>query len=169
MQDRLCLQFRMKRRDMYALPQIEQALLDYLNSNAPMQKSYAAYMTNLQDELAFNHRQALKLDSLTSVYYFQAPSDAHPYPNAVSFYSDREVKLFLDEIYEQHAHLQQGDFNAQLATAPVTLENHFAAAPCPLNGRRKMLTLFLIFGWIAGCLLAELIDKRKALNAWLKA
>ena len=169
MQDRLCLQFRMKRRDMHALPQIEQAMLDYLNSNAPMQKSYAAYMINLQDELVFNHRQAFKLDSLTSVYYFHAPSDAHPYPNAVSFYSDREVKLFLDDIYEQHEHLQQGDFNAQLATAPVTLENHFAAAPCPVNGRNKMLILFLIFGWIAGCLLAELIDKRKALSAWLKA
>ena len=58
MQDRLCLQFRMKKRDMYALPQIEQALLDYLNSNAPMQKSYATYLTNLQDEVDFYKRRA---------------------------------------------------------------------------------------------------------------
>ena len=168
MQDRLCLQFRMKKRDMYALPQIEQALLDYLNSNAPMQKSYATYLTNLQDEVAFNHRQALKLDSLTSAYYFYNASESMPSTTGVNFYGDRRIRLFLDEIYEQQEHLQQGDYKAQLATAPVTLENHFTAAPNPVNGRNKMLILFLILGWIAGCMLAELIDKRQTIRAWLR-
>ena len=169
MSDRLCLQFRMKARDLSHLPEVEQALLAWFNSNEAMQQSYNAYVTNLREEVRFNHAQAQKLDSLTSAYYFYTQTEAKPAANGVNFYGDRKVRLFLDEIYEQQKHLQQGDYRLQLATAPVTLENHFTADPKPVNGRVKCLILFFLLGWIVGCLIAELIDKRKALSAWLKA
>lgn len=171
MQDRLCLQFRLKARDFHQVPQIEQALLEYLNSNEAMQQSYATYITNLREEVAFNHRQAQKLDSLTSAYYFYASSPAQPANyngNGVNFYGDRKVRLFLEEIYEQQKHLQLGDYRMQLATAPVVLENHFAVYSRPLNGRLLCVLVFLLIGWIAGCGVAELIDQRKAICAWLK-
>ena len=169
MNDRLGLQFRMKARDLCRLPEIEQALLAWFNSNEAMQQSYAAFLANLREEVRFNHAQAQKLDSLTSAYYFYPQSEAKPAANGVSFYGDRKVRLFLDEIYEQQRHLQQGDYRLQLATAPVSLENHFTADPTPVNGRMKCLILFVLIGWACGCLIAELIDKRKALSAWLKA
>ena len=71
--------------------------------------------------------------------------------------------------YKQQQHMQQGDYRLQLATAPVVLENHFTAFPRPVNGRLKYGVLFLLLGWALGCLIAEIIDKRKALSAWLKA
>ena len=89
--------------------------------------------------------------------------------NGVNFYGDRRIRLFLDEIYKQQQHLQQGDYRLQLATAPVVLENHFVADPKPVNGRRQCVALFFLLSWAAGCLLAEVIDKRKAIIAWLKA
>ena len=49
------------------------------------------------------------------------------------------------------------------------LENQFAVDPKPVNGRMKMLILFLLFGWVVGCAIAELTDKRKAIAEWLKA
>lgn len=171
MQDRLCLQFRMKVRDLGQVPQVEQALLDYLNSNEAMQQSYATYLANLREEVAFNHRQAQKLDSLTSAYYFYASSPAQPANysgNGVNFYGDRKIRLFLEEIYEQQKHLQLGDYRMQLATAPVVLENHFEVYSRPLNGRLLCVCVFLLLGWIAGCLIAEIIDKRKVIGAWLK-
>ncbi len=172
MHDRLCLQFRIKKRDFDKLPSIEQALLDYLNSDEAMQQSYAAYLPNLKNEVAFNHEQAQKLDSLTSAYYFNTPTQAQPMAysgNGVNFYGDRRVRLFLNEIYQQHARLQRDDYRLQLASAPVVLENHFSADPKPVNGRGKCVALCLLLGWAAACALAELIDKRKAILAWLKA
>jgi len=173
MNDRVNLQFRVKSCDMALVPQIEQAMLDYLNADAAMQQSYAVYLKNLRNEASFNHRQAMKLDSLTSKYYFNNPAisqaDSRTYNGGVAFYGDRRIRLFLDEIYEQHEHLQLVDYRLQLATAPVVLENHFSAYPKPVNGRTPFLILFLLLGWGLGCALAELIDKRKALNAWLKA
>lgn len=172
MQDRLCLQFRIKEREMHLLPQMETEVLDFLNEDEAMQVSYRTYLANLREEVNFNHRQAQKLDSLTSCYYFQPSSNAQPlnyHGNGVNFYGDRRIHLFLDEIYEQHAHMQRVDYRLQLATAPVVLENHFAVCPKPVNGRRLCVCLFLLLGWIGGCVIAELIDKRKALSAWLKA
>ena len=173
MNDRIGLQFCIKTRNLEYVPMIEQAMLDYLNADEAMQQSYAVYLKNLREEAAFNHRQALKLDSLTSQYYFNNPAigqaDTRAYNNGVAFYGDRRIRLFLEEIYEQHEHMQKVDYRLQLATAPVVLENHFNIDPKPLNGRPKCLVIFLLLGWIGGCVLAELIDKRKALNAWLKA
>ena len=171
MQDRVCLQFRMKARNLEHLPAVEEALMSYLNSNEAMQQAYAAYLPNLQEEVAFNHRQAAKLDSLTSAYYFGNVAAVNPVQTdgkGMHFYGDRRIHLFLNEIYKQQQHLRMGDYRMQLATAPVTLENHFVIDPNPVNGRMKNVLLFFLLGWIGGCLLAELIDQRKAICAWLK-
>lgn len=171
MQDRLCLQFRIKYRNLGLVPEIERTMLEYLNANEAMQQSYATYYANLREEAAFNHRQAIKLDSLTSSYYFYTPSAASPMNyngNGVNFYGDRRVKLFLDEIYEQQEHMQKVDYRMQLATAPVVLENHFYVDPKPVNGRIKFFFILFLMGWCGGCVLAEIIDRRKAICAWLK-
>ena len=172
MQDRLCLQFRMKVRDMGALPQVEEALLATLNADPAMQVSYQTYIANLREEVAFNHRQAVKLDSLTSAYYFNNPAismaDAKASSNGVTFYGDRRIRLFLNEIYAQQQHMQRIDYRLQLATAPVVLENHFAVDSKPVHSRRQIMICFFLLAWIGGCLIAEIIDKRKAISAWLK-
>ena len=171
MQDRLCLQFRIKYKNMALVPEIEHALLEMLNANPAMQQSYASYIMNLRDEVIFNHTQAQKLDSLTSAYYFYMASSASPMNysgNGVNFYGDRRIRLFLNEIYKQHEHMQMVDYRMQLATAPVVLENHFSVESKPVNGRKKCLVLFFLLGWVGGCVLAEIIDKRKSICAWLK-
>lgn len=170
MQDRLCLQFRVKARNLPALPEIEAGILEWLNGNPALQQSYMTYLPNLRNEVAFNHTQALKLDSLTSAYYFQTHlGERSGIGDGFMFVGDKKVHLFLDEIYKQQAHTRQGDYRLQLAYAPVVLENHFVVVGGPINGRMKCLVLFILLGWIAGCLLAEIIDKRKAIVAWLKA
>ena len=73
-----------------------------------------------------------------------------------------------EQIYQQHTHVQQHDLRLQLATAPVTLENHFSVNPKAVNDRKKCFVLFFLLGWFGACALAEIIDKRKAIIAWLK-
>ena len=171
MPDRVCLQFRVKSRNIHLIPQIENTLLEYLNSDQAMQQAYKAYLPNLQEKVAFNHRQAQKLDSLTSCYYFSNASNAQPFDgnaNGVNFYGDRRVRLFLKDIYKQQKHLQNDDYRLQYAYAPVVLENHFATDGRIVNGRLKYLIICFLFGWSCGCILAGLIDRRKQILAWLK-
>lgn len=168
MQDRLCIQFRTRAYTIGLIPEMEQALLEWLNSDEAMQQSYIGYLANLKEQVAFDHKQAQKLDSLTSAYYFNQGAVAEPTNKGVNFYGDRRIRLFLNEIYKQQEHMQLNDYRLQLATAPVTLENHFSVDPKPVHSRMHMVVLFFILGWLAGCVLAEIVDKRKAIYAWLK-
>jgi len=111
------------------------------------------------------------LDSLTSQYYFHNNFEGKKMAGVgegVAFVGDWKVRLFLDDIYEQQAHMQRGDYRMQLATAPIVLENPFTADPKPTNARPKCLVQCLLVGWVIGCLLAEIIKKRKTILAWLK-
>lgn len=168
MQDRLCLQFRVKVRDMRFVPHIEQALMDYLNSNIALQQAYPSYVKDLREEVAFHHRQTVKLDSLTSSYYFAAGQPAVSMQNGLNVTGERRIRLFLNEIYKQQEHTRQADYRIQLATAPVVLENHFAVDPKPSYSRRQCMMVFGLFAWVIGCAIAQLIEKRKAICAWLK-
>ncbi len=175
MQDRVCIQFRIKDRYLDLLPDIEKALVDYLNANEALQQSYGIYLANLREAAEFNHTQATKLDSLTSHYYFRGHLGKDSFGKMQQgtvvmsdWGGDWRVRLFLDKIYEQQLHMQLTDYRLHLATAPVVLENHFTLDPKPVNGRIKFGVLFLLLGWAAGCALAELIDRRKAIFAWLQ-
>ena len=175
MDDRLCLQFRIKASDLYLVPEIENALLAWLNRDEAMQQSYQIYLANLQEAATFNHVQAQKLDSLTSHYYFRGHLGKDSFGQMregtvvmSDWGGDWKVRLFLDDIYEQQKHMQLVDYRLQLAGAPIVLENHFAAAPVPVNELKKCLILFLILGWVLGCAIAEAVDKRKVIHAWLK-
>lgn len=172
MQDRLCLQFLIKERDKDLIPLVEQDLLQWLNSNEAMQEAYVTYLKNTLSSVQFNHSQLLKLDSLTTHYYFHAHHGDQPLTGIESglvWVGDWRIHLFLNDIYQHQKRTNWMDQRIQLATAPVVLENHFAVNPKPVNGRNKFLFLFLLLGWIGGCVLAEIIDQRKAISAWLKA
>ena len=172
MHDRVCIQFRVPAYAIPMIPEIENAVLEMLNDNEALQQSYEVYLANLKEEVAFNHRQTLKLDSLTSCYYYGAGSnkaELDTKTSSVNFNGDRKIRLFLNEIYKQQYHTQVGDYRLQLATAPVVLENHFAVDPKPVMTRTKCILLFCLLGWAFACVIAEIIDKRKALIAWMKA
>lgn len=172
MQDRICIQFRVKARNVELLPEAEQELLTFLNANEAMQSAYSVYMRNMEEKVQFNHSQLTKLDSLTTHYYFHGHPGAEPLNtvrDGLVFMGDWRVHLFLHEIYDHQDHSEKVDKRMQFATAPVVLENHFSLDPKPVNSRAKYLFIFLLLGWAGGYILAELIDKRKALNAWLKA
>ena len=171
MQDRVCIQFQTSAVFVPMIPEIEEAVLELLNGNEALQQAHLLYLENLREEVAFNHRQAVKLDSLTSAYYYNAGSPAAMVNNdgsGVNFYGDRKIRLFLNDIYRQQLHTRNGDLRLQLASAPVVLENHFAVDPAPVMTRTKCVFLFFLLSWIIGCLIAELIDRRKAIAEWLK-
>lgn len=172
MQDRICLQFRIKSRHLDLLPEVEQGILSILNANEALQRAYQVYLQGMEDQVKFNHSQLVKLDSLTTHYYFHGHPGSEPLGTVregMVFMGDWRVHLFLEEIYDHQAHTDLMDHRMQFVTAPVVLANHFTLDPKPVNERKKILFLFVLMGWIGGCVLAELLDKRKAINEWLKA
>ena len=64
----LALQFRTKHPN--NVPQLQEAIMQYLNTREGIVAPYAQFRANLEREAKFHHDQLEKLDSLTSVFYF---------------------------------------------------------------------------------------------------
>lgn len=169
MQDHICMQFRIKNRNLHLLPDIENALMDYLNGIPQMQASYQTYLQTLDRQVLFCHDQIEKLDSLTTAFYFPEYPVQQLSPSGTSLLiGDRRIRLFLPQIHDHFSFTQRTDQRKTLATAPVVLVNHFVADPHPVNSLLKCIVLFGLAGFVIGCIIALLVEQRKAIGAWLR-
>lgn len=172
-QDYVALQFRIKQKNISHLARIEEAMMTYLNDNAALQLAYHNYLPLLDREARFYHDQIEKLDSLTSVFYFQEQvksMDSEKTDNMiwVGDRGARRIYLFLPEIYSHIDRTKHLDQRKRLATAPVVLTDHFVINPAPVNSRLKCIVLFGLAGYVLGLLIALVVEQRKTICAWLK-
>lgn len=168
MDDRLYVQFLVRADEVEAVPQIEKAFLDYMKQDPAMQMSHEAFLPNIVKDTAFNHTLRGRMDEMMQGYTQYVRDFLKRDKSSFVLASDVRPRMFEKEINQLQKKIQLGDYRAKLATDPVTLENHFAVNPEPLNGRREMLPRYIILGWILGCIIAQLVDKRKTVYAWLK-
>lgn len=169
MPNRLCIQYRTTTPQNAAL--IEKALLNYLNSDEAMQAAFQTKKLILDREVEFAKNQVEKLDSLTSAFYFEQGTGMQAQGARSKegiVLGRREIKLFPGAIHGEFRHYQKLAYLQAFCTAPVVLEDHFAVHPAPVNGRIKWNVIGLVIGWLLGCLIAALVENRKAILSWLK-
>ncbi|MGM9830690.1 MAG: hypothetical protein ACI3Z5_01580 [Paludibacteraceae bacterium] len=166
MASRINLQFRTKQPDL--VPQVGTAIVNYLNSNASFQAAYAAKLATLQREARFCHDQIEKVDSLSTAFYFdQGTNNNLKYDRWELLVGTRQIELIHPQIFNLFYTTKKVDKELALATAPVVLEQGFVVKAKPINGWKKWSAIGLVVGYLLGCLLALLIDRRKAIFAWL--
>lgn len=169
MPNRLCIQYRTTTPQNAAL--IEKALLNYLNSDEAMQAAFQTKKLILGREVEFAKNQVEKLDSLTSAFYFEQGTGMQAQGARSKegiVLGRREIKLFPGAIHGEFRHYQKLAYLQAFCTAPVVLEDHFTVHPAPVNGRIKWNVIGLVIGWLLGCLIAALVENRKAILSWLK-
>lgn len=169
MPNQLYLQFRTKRPQEAA--QIGEKVLSYLNQRPNLQAQYEHYYQVLSREALFCQTQVELLDSFSTVFYFQQGTDSqlrsHPWANGFLI-GDRRIDLLHPDILELLEQAKQTEYELSCATAPVVAKADFTVQPRPVNGRLKCLGWGLIIGYVLGCLLALLIDKRAKVGQYLK-
>ena len=166
MASRINLQFRTKQPDM--VPQVETAIVNYLNSNTAFQAAYETKLATLQREYRFCHEQIEKADSLSTAFYFdQGANKALMYDRWELLVGTRQIELVHPQIISLFRYTKKVDKELALATAPVVLEQGFVINAKPINGWKKWTVIGLVAGYLLGCLMALIIDRRKAIFAWL--
>ena len=164
----LALQYQTKLPN--ATPQVQEAILTYLNNSEYIRLPYASFQTNLQRASQFHHDQLEKLDSLTSKFYFENNHQPQLGTNVWKsgfIMGTREVELFLEDIWMEIDMLNSTDMRLALAEAPVVLQSQFVVDARPLNGPIKSLAIALVLGWLLGLILAALVENRKGIVSWL--
>lgn len=169
MPNRLCLSFCTTNPS--AVDTIGNAIIAYLNNSPKMQEPFALKRALLEREVAFAKSHIEKLDSLTTAFYFEQGTGPQVQANRWEsgfVAGKREIKFFTNVIYSEFKRLDKLNHLLSFCSAPVVLEDNFKINPNALNGRIKMNIIGLIAGWLLGCLIAAIIEQRKAIAAWLK-
>ena len=157
----LVLSFRTKRPN--RVPEIEEAIMRYLNANPLAIASYQAYHSQLEDELQFQQAQITLLDSIAREFYSAQIHSRPTYTTANTsiMVGKQEMALMnnqINEVYYRKANLEQA---LAISMAPVMLENHFVASAKAVLSPIFFPIKMLLFGILIGLIVAYLFDNRK--------
>ncbi|MBO4665875.1 MAG: hypothetical protein J5612_03270 [Paludibacteraceae bacterium] len=169
MPNRLCVSFRTT--NLSAVDTVGEAIIAFLNRQPQMQVAFEKKRALLEREAQFAQSHIEKLDSLTTAFYFEQGIGQQIQANRWEsgfVAGKREIKFFTPVVYSEFANLEKINQLLGFCTAPVVVEDNFKINPNAVNGRIKMNIIGLIVGWLLGCLIAALIEQRKALISWLK-
>ncbi len=170
LQDKMGISF--VTHDLGATLPFADSVVAYLNRDPQMVACYEAYRRNLERESRFCRDQIERLDSLSLDFYFhQGVGDVQTQYNRATtslLVGKREIKLFHSEILDLINYKSKVDRRLSQCTAPVVVTGGFAVNHKAQNGLLKSGIIGLVVGYLLSCLIAALIENRKALHEWLK-
>lgn len=166
----VAMRFRTKHPN--RVPELENAILNYLNTRPYFQSLYETYYKGLEREARFHRDQVEKLDSLTSVFYFSQNNREQVQMKVWEsgmVLGRREIDLFLEDVYLEMRESEYINARLTVATAPVVLQSHFVINPLAVNGPWKMSAIAIVVGWLLGLMVAALVENRKRILVWLRS
>ena len=170
MDNRIAVRFRTK--NINSVPTVQQNLLQYLNSQPQIQAAFEAKKADIERFAEFCRVQTEVLDSFIVEFYFNqgtgSQNKVRPWSPGLVVGS-REVQAMHNDMFELLERRKQVTHELSLMTAPVVLDSNFALNPEPVRNPHIWRILFMLAGWIAGAVLAWLIEDRKNILAWLRS
>ena len=170
MDNRIAVRFRTK--NINSVPTVQQNLLQYLNSQPQIQAAYEAKKADIERFAEFCRVQTEVLDSFIVEFYFNqgtgSQNKVRPWSPGLVVGS-REVQAMHNDMFELMERRKQVTHELSLMTAPVVLDSNFALNPEPVRNPHIWRILFMLAGWIAGVVLAWLIEDRKNILEWLRS
>ena len=170
MDNRIAVRFRTK--NINSVPTVQQNLLKYLNSQPQIQAAFEAKKADIERYAEFCRVQTEVLDSFITEFYFNQGISTQTKVRAWSpglVVGSREVQVMHNDMFELMERRKQVTHELSLMTAPVVLDSNFALNPEPVRNPHIWRILFMLAGWIAGAVLAWLIEDRKNILAWLRS
>lgn len=168
MPNRIAVRFQTK--DIQSVPAVQQGLLNYLNSLAPIQAAYEAKKTDVTRIVDFCNSQVEVLDSfITEFYFHQGVSQQAEFAGRSLLIGQREVTTLHGDMFDLFRKRQLYTHELSQMTAPVCIDTRFALCPAPVRNPILWSVLFAFVGWILGLILAAFIEQRKAILRWLRS
>jgi hypothetical protein len=162
MGDRMCLQVLTKNTNQ--LPQVQNAVLKYFNSNPVMRLQFETQRTALTQQIDICKRENARIDSLAKVSYFKDSEKQLQLANNSLLIGEQKKQLFYGELLN----LQNTKAAAENAlinhTNPIVLPGGFAVAPKPLNPMSKYAIMAILAGYLFSLLLVVVMDNLKKIK-----
>lgn len=163
------LYFRFVTKNVIQVPQIEQALLAYFNSNPSLQGQFQAKRNALIENLNVCNVQIQRIDSMSKINYFKAD-------NNQVYLEDRNVvlggKLGKQLYYSDLLAIEKLKRSTQMQLAScnhaLELPSGFVVIPEPVNDRKKYVFFSIMFGLLISLIVSIMLEYRKTIISFLK-
>jgi hypothetical protein len=163
------LYFRFITKNVAQVPQVQQAVLSYLNSNPTLQAQFQAKRNALLENLNVCNVQIQRIDSMSKTNYFKEGS------NQV-YLDDRGLvlggKLGKQLYYRDLETIEKIKAKIQLKLAscnqPVELPSGFIINSEPVNDRKTYLIWSFVIGMVISALLGLILENRDCIKNYLK-
>ena len=161
--------FRFITKNVAQVPQVEQAIIKYFNSNPSFQAQFNAKRNALIESINVCNVQIQRIDSMSKTNYFKEES------NQV-YLDDRGLvlggKLGKQLYYRDLSTIEynKSKLQSKLSTCnrPVDLPSGFVINPVPVNSRLKYIVISILIGLALSLILSVLVENRKTISVFLK-
>jgi len=167
MKDRLYLVIKTKNIDQ--VPIVQNAILNFLNSNSVLLNNFNIEKTNMISTINICEAESKRIDSLATVNYFSQNNQSIRIENDKLLIGEQKKQLFYTDLIELQNTKAGVQFRLEGFTAPVILPSNFVVNPIPLNGRIKYGVISILIGFAVALLLSVLIENFKTLILYLKS
>jgi len=159
---------RLVTRNINQVPQVQVALLRYLNNNEMMKSKFEAKKNVFLQSISICDREMLRIDSLAKVTYFKEYDKQLKFDNNTLLIGKQDKQLFYTDLLR----LQEIKSNAEMQLAeykqPMELPSGFVVNPNPLNGRTKYGLLSILIGFALSIVVSLLLENTKNISVYLK-
>lgn len=167
MKDRLY--FVIKTKNINQVPIVQNAILNFLNTNSVLLNNYNIEKSNMLSTINICEVESKRIDSLARVNYFKQNDQQLNIENNKLLIGEQRKQLFYGELIELQNIKAGVQFRLQGFKAPIILPSNFVVNPIPVNGRVKYGVISILIGFALALFISILIENIKSLITYLKS
>lgn len=167
MRDRIYISMHTK--SIAQVPQVEAAILNYLNNNPIIKSQFEAKREGLEQQINICDLERQRIDSLARLYYFNDKNNMQlAFKNNTLVMGEQRKQLFYGDLLRVQELKTEAEMKLSLFNNPVEIPASLVVSPVPLNGRVKYGVLSLMIGLIMGLVLAGFLESIQKIISFLK-
>lgn len=165
MRDRIYLQIKTK--SIGQVPQVQKAILNFLNNNEVINNQFNIKKTELQEKINICIAELQRVDSLAKVSYFKDNNQQMRFENNKLFIGEQKKQLLYPDLLEIQktkywTEVELGDYKQ-----PIDLPSGFVVNPTPVNGRVYYAIYSLLIGFLLSIIVSVIVENFKKINKFL--
>jgi len=164
------VQLRVVTKKTYQVPQVQAALLNFLNTNKSVLAKYNVEIDMFKEKIRISQKELSRIDSMAKLVYFKNVNQQVGFENNKLIVGEEKKQMFYTEMLDLQSIISQSQIAISSHPEPVTLATgNFVVDPKPLNGYFRYGVIGMIVGFMFSIVIAFVIENFTKFLKFLKS
>ena len=152
------------------VPQVQAALLNFLNTNKSVVAKYNVETDMFKEKIRISQKELNRIDSMAKLVYFKNINQQVGFENNKLIVGEERKQMFYGELLDLQSIISKSRLALNAHPQPVTLTTgNFVVDPKPLNGYFRYGVIGMIVGFVFSILIAFVIENFTKFLKFLKS